>query len=120
MSISGFLNNFSWVRYGRQNVVERVGQNGPEDVSWFGPSVMPDLSDRDGDIEYTVQTGDRLDKLALTFYGSELLWWVIAAKNSFDLPAVEVQAGVSLVIPDPSYVTTQIPGKRVAVERVVG
>jgi hypothetical protein len=120
MSISVFLNNSSWVRYGRQNVVERIGQTGPEDVSWFGPSVMPDLSDRNGDIEYTVQTGDRLDKLALTLYGSELLWWVIAAKNGLDLPAVELQPGLILVITDPSYVTTQIPGKRVAVERVVG
>lgn len=120
MSIQAFLNNSSWVRYGRQNVVSRVGQSGPEDVSWFGPSVMPDLSDRDGDIEHLVQTGDRLDKLALTFYGSELLWWVIAAKNGFDLPAVQVQAGVVLVIPDPSFVSTQIPGKRVTVERVAG
>jgi hypothetical protein len=89
----------------------------PQTVSWFGMFEPPNLDDRNGDIEYTIQTGDRLDKLALVYYGSPFLWWVIAAKNQIDLPNVELISGLKIIITDPQYVTTQLIGKKVETEQ---
>jgi nucleoid-associated protein YgaU len=85
-------------------------------VSWFGMFQSPDLSDRDGDIEYTVQDGDRLDRLSIQYYGTPFLWWVIAAKNQIDLPDIEMNGGRRIIITDPNYVVTQIGGRQVQVE----
>ena len=120
MSIASNLSQYSWVRYCKLESAETlsgIDLLNPKVVSWFNTFVEPDLADRTGDIQYMIVTGDRLDKLSLQFYGTPFLWWVIAAKNSLDLPSVELYSGVKIIIPDPAYVTTQLIGKKVTVSK---
>lgn len=115
MAISDTLGQGSWARYSPINSVNTlsgVDLTNPKSTTWFGMFSGPDLSDRDGDIEYTIQSGDRLDKLAFRYYGDALLWWVIAQRNEIDLPVIEAQSGRRIIIPDPSFVATQISGRK--------
>lgn len=119
MALDISLTQFSWVRYGSiksTEVPSGIDLTNPLVVSWFGMFQSPDLADRDGDIEYTVQDGDRLDKLSLYYYGTPFLWWVIAAKNQIDLPDIELYGGKKIIITDPDYVVSQIGGKQIQVE----
>ena len=120
MSIASNLSQYSWVRYCKLesvNTLSGIDLLNPKSISWFGVFEQPDLSDRTGDIQYMIQTGDRLDKLSLRFYNTPFLWWVIAAKNNLDLPTVELYSGIKIIIPDPAYVVTQLVGKKVAVSK---
>ena len=70
-------------------------------LSFFEP---PEIPDSENDIEHIVEERDRLDLLADTHYGEQLLWWVIALRNNFDLPDANLNAGDTIVIPDPDTV----------------
>ncbi len=74
------------------------------DVAFLGFFEPPDIPDSENDIEHIVEERDRLDLLADKHYGEELLWWVIALRNNFDLPDVNLNAGDKIVIPDPDTV----------------
>jgi len=111
---------FSWMRFSTLKQVDVLsGQDllTPMTYSWYGLFQEPDLANRTGDIEYTLVDGDRLDKLAQTYYGTMALWWVIAARNNLDLPDIQIYGGVKIIIPDPAYVTATFGSKRVEVER---
>jgi nucleoid-associated protein YgaU len=43
---------------------------------------------------------ERLDKLALTFYGDATLWWVIASANALGKGSLMIPSGLNLRIPD--------------------
>ena len=73
-------------------------------VRYFDIFEAPELETSEADITYSLQARDRLDKLALRFYGNSHLWWVIALRNEFDLPTVDMNAVDTIVIPDPNYV----------------
>lgn len=49
---------------------------------------------------------DRLDKMAARFWGTERqeLFWVIAARNSMDLPDANIRKGVRLKIPSKAWI----------------
>jgi hypothetical protein len=120
MSIKINISQFSWMRYStirNVEVLSGVDILNPQTVSWFGIFSPPNLANRNGDIEYTIQTGDRLDKLSLFYYGTPFLWWVIAARNEIDLPDIELNSGLRIIVPDPQYVTTQLVGNRVVTEQ---
>ena len=53
--------------------------------------------EKDDDIYITTQEGDRLDNLALTFYGSPTHWWFIAHTNN--ITTMNLEAGLTLRIP---------------------
>lgn len=59
--------------------------------------VVPDASD---DL-FSVQDveGSRLDSISDNFYGTPLLWWVIARVNNIQDPMVGVPQGTKLLIP---------------------
>ena len=58
------------------------------------------LSDNDRHI--IAQEGDRLDRLAVVFYGTPSLWWYIARANN--LNSMNVTAGTKLRVPSsPTY-----------------
>jgi len=48
------------------------------------------------------------DLLALDFYGSEDLWWVIPVRNGLQDPVFDLQMEKDLIIPDPAYVRSII------------
>ena len=63
----------------------------------YRTTIYEDTPEKDDDIYVTTQEGDRLDNLALTFYGSPQHWWFIAHVNN--LTTINVEAGLTLRIP---------------------
>tara|TARA_Y100001937_G_scaffold30908_1_gene44336 strand:+ start:18081 stop:18374 length:294 start_codon:yes stop_codon:yes gene_type:complete len=63
----------------------------------YTTTIYNDTPEKDDDIYVTTQVGDRLDNLALTFYGSPEFWWFIANVNN--LTTMNVEAGLTLRIP---------------------
>lgn len=111
---------YSWARYSPLNQVDMLsGQDllNPQTISWFGTFKMPDLQNRDGDIEYTIKDGDRLDKIAQQYYGNVGLWWVVAARNDLDLPDIQMIPGRKIIIPDPAYVIGNLINNAISVHR---
>tara|TARA_Y100000361_G_C10936872_1_gene226729 strand:+ start:107 stop:406 length:300 start_codon:yes stop_codon:yes gene_type:complete len=64
---------------------------------YYGTTIYSDVPEKDDDIYITTQDGDRLDNLAMVFYGSPTFWWFIAHTNN--LSTINVEAGLTLRIP---------------------
>lgn len=69
---------------------------------------LPDFPHQDGDVSYTVQTGDRIDRIAATYYGNPVLWWVLAVANDLELLPTDLTAGDTIRIPSPVYVSQRL------------
>jgi len=52
-----------------------------------------------------VQTNDRIDTIANTYYGDPVLWWVIAVANDMEIVPTQLQVGATIRIPSPVYVS---------------
>ena len=63
----------------------------------YATTIYSDVPERDDDIYVTTQEGDRLDNLALVFYGSPQHWWFIAHTNN--ITTMNIKAGLTLRIP---------------------
>ena len=63
----------------------------------YRTTIYNDVPEKDDDIYVTTQEGDRLDNLALAFYGSPSHWWFIAHANN--ITTINVEAGLTLRIP---------------------
>ena len=59
-------------------------------------TIYSDVPENNGDLYVITQTGDRLDNLALQYYGDPKLWWFIANTNG--LTAMNVEPGIRLRI----------------------
>lgn len=95
---------FSWVNFSPTD--KTVVKNG-DSITFLGDFVSPDMPESSGDKEKVIEDGDRLDRLALESYGEQLLWWVIAVRNNFDLPDANLVVGEKLIIPDPELVKSR-------------
>lgn len=75
-------------------------------VRFRQPFVMPNWNGvTDNETDYIVaDPWMRCDILAKRAYGSEELWWVIAARNDMDLPDVQLYLGRRLKIPQRAWV----------------
>lgn len=69
---------------------------------------LPALPEQPDDLTYQVQNGDRIDRLANSFYGDPVLWWVIAEANGLEILPTELNDGMILRIPSPRFVTQQL------------
>ena len=63
----------------------------------YGTTIYKKVSERNTDMYFIAQEGDRCDNLAYRFYGSSELWWFIAKVNN--LKTMNIPAGLSLRIP---------------------
>ena len=63
----------------------------------YETTIYPDIEEKDSDMFFIAQQGDRLDLLAQRFYQDASLWWYIARANN--LKTMNVPAGTSLRIP---------------------
>lgn len=68
------------------------------------PSILPARDDK----KYTIQRGDRPDSIAVKFYGSPDLWWIIALANNWDLVPNRLNVGDQILIPSPTRVFSRI------------
>ena len=69
---------------------------------------LPDIPVQTDDLQYMVQSADRIDRLAYRFYGDPILWWVIAAANDMEILPTDLYSGQILRIPSPGYVLQQL------------
>lgn len=65
----------------------------------FNTIILPNVADST-DIFIQTTSIERLDKLALTFYEDETLWWVIATANGLGKGTYMVPAETRLRIPN--------------------
>ena len=63
----------------------------------YGTTIYDDVPERNDDMYFISQHGDRCDILADRFYGDSKLWWFIARINH--LKTMNIPAGTSLRIP---------------------
>jgi hypothetical protein len=77
-------------------------------VVFFPTYVFRDYPFSPGDLYHQVQAGEegRLDLISYTYYGTTLLWWVLAEANQIWEPMKGCTPGLTLRIPDPSQVLT--------------
>ena len=63
----------------------------------YGTTIYSIVPERNTDLYFIAQEGDRCDNLAQRFYGDSTLWWFIARVNN--LTTNNIPAGTSLRIP---------------------
>lgn len=95
------INRFSWLL--RDQLREK---GGIQFWDYFESPLKPEEIGvpREDDIEYTVQSFDRIDNLAQRFYGDPQLWWVIALANDLRLLPNQLNCGIRIRIPSPAFV----------------
>jgi hypothetical protein len=69
---------------------------------------LPEVVVQGDDQKYTVQSNDRIDRLAHKFYGDSVLWWVLAAANNMELLPTALYSGQVLRVPSPRYVLQEL------------
>jgi nucleoid-associated protein YgaU len=65
--------------------------------SYYATTIYSKVPERNDDVYFISQQGDRCDNLAFRFYGDSKLWWFVARVNN--LTTNNIPAGVSLRIP---------------------
>ena len=63
----------------------------------YNTTIYKKVEEKNNDMYFIAQAGDRCDNLANRFYGDAKLWWFIARVNH--LKTMNLEAGVSLRIP---------------------
>ena len=66
-------------------------------IDKYGTTIYNKVPEKNDDMYFIAQEGDRCDNLAQRFYGDTTLWWFIARVNN--LKTMNVPAGTSLRIP---------------------
>lgn len=78
------------------------------EFEYWDLAVLPEMPEQTDDIRYQVLGGDRIDLLANKFYGSSVLWWVIAVANGMELLPTALNVGDVIRIPAPRYVNQEL------------
>ena len=79
-----------------KNVNTRI-IDGKSSKRYYTTTLYRIVIERDTDMYFIAQQGDRCDNLASQFYGDSSLWWFIARVNH--LKTMNIPAGTSLRIP---------------------
>ena len=64
-----------------------------------GQTVYPAILPKSSDMYITVRDGQRLDTLALEYYGDPSMWWIIAQANNITGGTLFVKPGKRIRIP---------------------
>ena len=63
----------------------------------YQTTIYKEVKEKNSDLYFIAQEGDRCDNLAFRFYGDSQLWWFVAKVNN--LTTNNIPAGTSLRIP---------------------
>jgi len=77
----------------------KTTRNNPRDPQFYVNAVYPDIDQTDNDSYVITTLGDRLDLMALNFYGDTGYWWVIASANSLPGDSLFPPVGMQLRFP---------------------
>jgi len=80
-------------RYDDTNIKKKKDTN----KSYYNTTIYKKVPERNDDMHFIAQDGDRCDSLAHRFYGDTSFWWFIAKVNH--LTTINIPAGTSLRIP---------------------
>ena len=94
------IRNSSRLRFARLVTIDGVEH-------WELPE-YPAIGVAPSDVRYTVDRGDRIDRLANYFYGDPALWWVIALANGMALLPNDLKPGEEIIVPSQRRVFTEI------------
>ena len=75
----------------------RYNKTTTKNGSMYKTTIYKEVPEKDTDLYFVSQVGDRLDVLAKRFYGDENYWWFIARVNG--LSTMNLEPGISLRIP---------------------
>ena len=100
----------SIVQNSRLRFAEFLSVDGVEFFDVLNLPTIPVLPD---DIVHVVSEGERLDLIAVKYYGDPVLWWVIAIVNDIEIPPFGVEPAARLRIPSPTFVTQRLFRKAV-------
>ena len=78
-------------RYKNTSIKKRNKKN------YYETTIYKEVEEKNTDLYFIAQEGDRCDNLANRFYGDSTLWWFIAKVNN--LTTNNIPAGTSLRIP---------------------
>ena len=80
------------------------------DVEHWDILDTPTIVEQQDDLKYQVKRGlqERIDKLAVRFYGDSRLWWVIAVANDMEVVPTDLNEGDIITIPSPRYVLQEL------------
>ena len=85
-------------RYKSTRIKQRLDEKtGKKREVYFGTTYYNNVPEKNDDMYFIAQEGDRCDVLANQFYGDSKLWWFIARVNN--LKTNNIPAGTSLRIP---------------------
>lgn len=106
--IGGSLNRYSWLNYCKPESLNSIqgSLKNPRRTGFWGLFQPPEIPSSNDDTVHIVRAGERIDNIAYAYYGSPMLWWVIAERNGIDLPIAELRQGMRLVIPASSVIET--------------
>lgn len=77
----------------------KIGKRSVNGSQYYLNNVYPDIP-LTGDDSYVITVlGDRLDLLALDFYGDTSFWWVIASANALPGDSLYLEPGAQIRIP---------------------
>lgn len=66
---------------------------------YLSSSIYPRIKPTENDIYLITDSADRLDVLALKYYGDPIYWWVIAVANNLNTPSLSIKPGIQIRIP---------------------
>ena len=78
---------------------QSTSQNRKNNKSYKGTTIYNSVPERDDDLHFIAQQGDRCDNLAFKFYGDVSLYWIIARANNLIKGGLGVEPGIRLRIP---------------------
>ena len=81
------------LRYNKTKKIKSTKDN----ITKYATTIYKEVPERDDDMHFIAQEGDRCDNLAHRFYNDAGLWWFIARVNN--LKTNNIPAGTSLRIP---------------------
>ena len=81
------------LRYNKTKKIKSTKDN----ITKYATTIYKEVPERDDDMHFIAQEGDRCDNLAHQYYGDSHLWWFIAKING--LTSMNIPAGTSLRIP---------------------
>ena len=74
-------------------------KNSPRGNPFYVNAIYPDIPQSNNDSYVITTLGDRLDLMALDFYGDTGYWWVIASANALPGDSLFPPVGMQLRLP---------------------
>ncbi len=66
---------------------------------YLSTTILPKIPTSQNDVYIQITSPDRLDRIALSYYGDSTLWYIIASANNIGKGTMMVGSGVILRIP---------------------